>query len=63
LTLNRNYAYQNMRSIRKSQRDNLSPVTGVALAEGLKGYAEIGAEYVNVIQAVIRFNNLERYDM
>ena len=63
LTLNRNYAYQNLRAIRKSQRDNLSPVTGIALAEGLKGYAEIGEEYVNVIQAVIRFNNLERHDL
>ena len=62
LTLNRNYAYQNLRAIRKSQRDNLSPVTGIALAEGLKGYAEIGEEYVNVIQTVIRFNNLERHD-
>ncbi len=63
LTLNRNYAYQNLRAIRKSQRDNLSPVTGIALAEGLKGYAEIGDEYINVIQAVIRFNNLERHDL
>jgi len=63
LTLNRNYAYQNLRSIRKSQRDNLSPITGIALAEGLNGYAEIGEDYINVIQAVIRYNNLERYDM
>ena len=63
LTLNRNYAYQNLRSIRRSQRDNLTPVTGIALAEGLKGYAEIGEDYVNVIKAVIRFNNLGRYDM
>ena len=63
LTINRNYAYQNLRLIRKAYRDELKPLSGIALAEGLSNYAFPGDEYISSIQSVIRFNQLERYDL
>jgi len=63
LTINRNYAYQNLRLIRKAHRDALKPLTGIALAEGLSNYAYPGDEYINSIQSVIRYNQLEQYDL
>ena len=62
LTINRNYAYQNLRLIRKVHRDTLKPITGITLAEGLTNYAFHGDEYISSIQSVIRYNQLERYD-
>ena len=62
LTINRNYAYQNLRLIRKEHRDELKPITGIALAEGLTNYAHPGDEYISSIQSVIQYNHLERYD-
>ena len=63
LTINRNFAYENLRLIRKAHRDASKPITGIALAEGLTNYAYPGDEYINSIQSVIRFNQLERYDL
>jgi len=63
LTINRNYAYQNLRLIRKAHRDALKPLSGIALAEGLSNYAYPGDEYISSIQSVIRYNQLERYDL
>jgi len=63
LTINRNYAYQDLRLIRKAYRDELKPLTGIALAEGLSNYAYPGDEYISSIQSVIRYNQLERYDL
>ena len=44
-------------------RDELKPLTGIALAEGLSNYAYPGDEYISSIQSVIRYNQLERYDL
>ena len=63
LTINRNFAYENLRLIRKAHRDASKPITGIALAEGLSNYAYPGDEYISSIQSVIRFNQLERYDL
>ena len=63
LTINRNYAYQNLRLIRKAHRDEVKPISGIALAEGLTNYAYPGDEYISSIQSVIRYNQLERYDL
>jgi len=63
LTINRNYAYQNLRLIRKAHRDALKPISGIALAEGLSNYAHPGDEYISSIQSVIRYNQLEKYDL
>ncbi|MBT7839099.1 MAG: hypothetical protein HN648_00590, partial [Candidatus Thioglobus sp.] len=61
-SINRNSAYTTLRKIRKNKRDTKSPITGIALAEGLENYAEIGYEYVETVQSIIRYNKLAKYD-
>ena len=36
--------------MRKNQRENLQPITGILLAEGLGNYAFPGDEYIESIQ-------------
>jgi len=61
-SINRNSAYTTLRKIRKNKRDTEQPITGKGLAEGLVNYAEIGYDYVETVQAIIRQNKLGRYD-
>jgi len=63
LNINRNQAYNNLRSIRKEQRDSGSLVTGMELAKGLTRYAQTGEAYVASIRSLIRYNKLEQYDL
>ena len=62
LNINRSYAYEDLRLMRKNQRESLQPITGTLLAEGLGNYAFPGDEYIESIQTLINFNQLERYD-
>ena len=62
LNINRSYAYEDLRLMRKNQRENLQPITGTLLAEGLGNYAFPGDEYIQSIQTLINFNQLERHD-
>ena len=62
LNINRSYAYENLRLMRKNQRENLQPITGTLLAQGLGNYAFPGDEYIESIQTLINFNQLERHD-
>lgn len=62
LSINRNSAYEILRKIRKHKRDTQQPITGTGLAEGLENYAQIGYDYVETVQAIIRHNKLDRYD-
>ena len=62
LNINRSYAYEDLRLMRKNQRENLQPITGTLLAEGLGNYAFPGDEYIDSIQTLINFNQLERHD-
>ncbi|HAP45463.1 MAG TPA: hypothetical protein DCQ66_03375 [Gammaproteobacteria bacterium] len=61
-SINRNSAYETLRKIRKHKRDTQQPITGVGLAEGLENYAEIGYDYVETVQSIIKYNKLEQYD-
>jgi Uncharacterized FlgJ-related protein len=61
-SINRNSAYETLRKIRKHKRDTQQPITGVGLAEGLENYAEIGYDYVETVQSIIKYNKLEKYD-
>lgn len=61
-SINRNSAYKTLREIRKHKRDNQLPVTGISLSEGLENYAEIGYEYVETVQSIIRYNKLSKFD-
>ena len=62
LNINRSYAYEDLRLMRKNQRENLQPITGTLLAQGLGNYAFPGDEYIESIQILINFNQLERHD-
>lgn len=61
-SINRNSAYDTLRKIRKHKRDTGQQVTGVGLAEGLENYAEIGYDYVETVQSIIKYNKLGQYD-
>ncbi|MDY6841310.1 MAG: glucosaminidase domain-containing protein [Pseudomonadota bacterium] len=60
--LNRHPSYQLLRDIRLKDRRNNTPLSGLALAEGLRGYSERGEAYVEEIRAMIHYNNLAFYD-
>ena len=62
LTLNSHPAYQDLRNIRDDARNNDDTVRGVDLANGLISYSERREAYVKEIQAMIRTNNLQRFN-
>jgi len=57
--LNSHPAYQPFRERRAAQRAKRQPLSALHLAAGLTAYAENGAEYVELIQSMIRSNKLE----
>ncbi|KKD62435.1 glucosaminidase [Grimontia sp. AD028] len=59
LNVNRNKAYAPLRDIRADLRKSGEPISGVALANGLKSYSERGQAYVEEVQSMIRYN--EKY--
>ena len=61
--LNSNSAYKSLREVRAQLRQLNKPVTGHALAAGLKRYSERGLEYVSELRAMIEYNKLARYDI
>lgn len=61
-SINRNSAYRTLRQIRQHKREQQLAITGIALSEGLENYAEIGYDYVETVQSIIRYNKLEQYD-
>ncbi|MBU2874778.1 glucosaminidase domain-containing protein [Marinobacter salexigens] len=61
--LNRHESYQGLRNTRLDDRDAGDPLSGLALARGLVSYSERGEEYVDEIRSMIRYNNLEFYDI
>lgn len=60
--LNTHYTYEDLREIRGSLYNEDKLITGIDLAEGLKGYSERGEEYVKELQSMIRFNKLTKFD-
>lgn len=61
-SINRNSAYRTLRQIRQHKREQQLAITGIALSEGLENYAEIGYDYVETVQSIIRYNKLDQYD-
>lgn len=59
LNINYHRAYNSIREIRQTLRDQQSPVTGEKLATGLINYSERREAYVDEIKNMIRFNKLE----
>lgn len=60
--LNRNSAYEKLRSLRAQHAKKNGSFSGIELAPGLLKYSERGQVYVHEIQSMIRFNKLEQYD-
>lgn len=62
LNLNRNHHYKLLRQIRAHKRKHNLKLTGKSLSEGLNKYSATGYEYIELIQSIIKQNNLIRFD-
>ncbi|MDB9700051.1 glucosaminidase domain-containing protein [Candidatus Pelagibacter sp.] len=60
--LNTHSSYKDFRSARAELRDEGKKLDSVILTEYLDKYAEIGKEYVRVLQQIIKQNNLTDFD-
>ena len=60
--LNTHSSYKNFRSARAGLRDEGKKLDSMILSEHLDKYAEIGKEYVVVLQKIIKQNNLTDFD-
>lgn len=61
--INTHIAYADLRTRRASLRSEGNAISGLALAPALIRYSERGQEYVNELQAMIRGNELQQYDL
>ena len=60
--LNTHAAYRQMRKVRSNLRLKGAPLDGLVLVENLKSYSQRGQKYVEGIRALIKGNNLHRFD-
>jgi len=60
-TINSHIAYDGLRETRGIARQQDEPFAGEELASGLLRYSERGLMYVNEIQSMIRYNQLQRF--
>ena len=54
--LNRHYAYEDLRTIRATLRENQQPLTAEALVHGLMSYSERGQDYIDELLSMISYN-------
>ena len=60
--LNTHFAYKNFRKSRNELRSFGKTLEGEVLANHLTKYSELGNEYINNVQEIIRKNNLGKFD-
>ena len=60
--LNTHSSYKNLRKARAELRDRGKPLDSLILAKYLNEYAETGEKYVEVLQQIIKQNNLKDFD-
>jgi len=60
-TINSHSAYDELRSMRASARKQAQFIQGEELANGLIRYSERGSAYVQEVQSMIRYNNMQRF--
>ena len=60
--LNTHNSYKNFRLARAQLRDLDKPLDSIILSEFLNNYAQTGEKYVEVLQKIIRQNNLKDFD-
>ena len=56
--LNTNRTYKLLRQKRLVLREEKKPITGYALAEGLKNYSQLGEKYIGIVRGVIKHYQL-----
>ena len=60
--LNTHSSYKNLRKARAELRDKGKPLDSLILVKFLNEYAETGEKYVDVLQQIIKQNNLKDFD-
>jgi Bax protein len=60
--LNTHSTYENFRLARAHLRDKGKSLDSIILSQFLKNYAETGNQYVEVLQKIIKQNNLQDFD-
>ena len=60
--LNTHSSYKNLRKVRAKLRDKGLPLDSLLLVKFLNQYAETGEKYVEVLQKIIKQNNLKDFD-
>ena len=60
--LNTHSSYKNFRQERAKLRDQGQPLDSIVLSQFLNKYAETGNQYVEVLQKIIKQNNLKDFD-
>ena len=60
--LNTHSSYKEFRQARAKLRDQGKKLDSLVLVQYLDAYAEIGEQYVNVLQKIIKQNNLKDFD-
>ena len=61
--LNTHKSYSKFREKRKSLRDKNKKITGLALTDTLKNYAQTGSEYTKILNQIITQNNLSDFEL
>ncbi len=60
--LNTHKSYSKFREKRKSLRDKNKSITGLALTDTLKNYAQTGSEYTKILNQIIKQNRLADFE-
>ena len=60
--LNTHSSYRDLRKARSELRNDKEPLDSLILAKFLDKYAEIGSQYVDVLEKIIQQNNLKDFD-
>ena len=60
--LNTHSSYVEFRKARAKLRDQKKPLDSIVLSKYLNEYAETGEQYVDVLQKIIKQNNLKDFD-
>lgn len=61
--INTHAAYRQLREMRAQLRSENKVIAGSLLANGLASYSERGEEYINELKAMIRINDLSKWDV
>lgn len=61
--LNSHPSYRELRELRQQELEQQGYPSGITLSQGLQNYSERGQDYIDEIQQMIEFNQLQRFDV